>query len=74
MFVVTKGDKEQVMPRPAYPWPHRLMDVGDSFEVPLGAVRLAVLYNANYRWGKRLNAKFVSRVQKTGSIKVWRVQ
>jgi hypothetical protein len=73
MFTVVKGDECGVVPRVRYPWPHTEMAVGDSFEVPVGRVKLGVLYNANYRWGKRLGARFVSRVQPSGSIKVWRV-
>jgi hypothetical protein len=50
------------------------MEVGQWFEVELGRVKLPVLYNANYRWGKRLGRRYVARVQPGGSVRVWRVE
>ena len=74
MFEIVRGDEDGELPvRPRFPWPHREMRVGDWFEVPVGVVRLHVLYNANYRWGRRLNARFAARTQKSGAIRVWRV-
>ena len=48
MFEIVRGDEDGELPiRPRVPWPHREMRVGDWIEVPLGVVRLHVLYNAN---------------------------
>jgi hypothetical protein len=55
--------------RLVYQYPYGEMEIGDSFVVPVGKRRTVT--NANYRAGKRLGRRFVSRTE--GDIlRVWR--
>jgi len=55
--------------RVVYAYPYEVMDVGDSFVVPVEA-RAKVL-NANYRAGKRLGRVFIARTE-GDNIRIWR--
>lgn len=52
-------------------YPFDIMDVGDSFAVPMKK-KNAVATTAN-RYGKNNNMKFTTRVMDNGTIRVWRV-
>jgi hypothetical protein len=79
-MIIGRGDDMQILeiekgsalpdPRVVYAYPYEGMEVGDSFTVPVGA-RKKVL-NANYRAGKRLGMKFVSKAEGE-LLRVWRV-
>ena len=50
-------------------YPYKSMDVGDSFYVE--GVSLQVICNGNYRYGKKLGAKFIAKKENAG-VRVWR--
>lgn len=58
-------------PRVVYAYPYEVMDVGDSFTVPVVA-RQKVL-NANWRAGKRLGMRFEARTEGE-NVRIWRVR
>jgi predicted hydrocarbon binding protein len=66
-------DRDIKMPvsRVVYDYPYEVMDIGDSFVVPLEA-RAKVL-NANYRAGKRLGRAFEARSEES-KVRVWRTR
>ena len=66
-------DRDIKMPvsRVVYDYPYEVMDIGDSFVVPLED-RAKVL-NANYRAGKRLARAFEARTEE-GKVRVWRTR
>ena len=52
-------------------YPYREMQVGESFLV-IG-VRLETMLNTNWRWGKKMNRRYVARTEGAG-VRVWRVE
>jgi hypothetical protein len=57
--------------RVVYAYPYEMMDVGDSFCVPVGA-RQKVL-NANYRASRRLGIGLTAKTEGL-VVRVWRVR
>ena len=57
--------------RVVYAYPYEMMDVGDSFCVPVGA-RQKVL-NANYRASRRLGIGLTAKTEGV-VVRVWRVR
>ena len=57
-------------PRVVYAYPYEIMEVGDSFTVPV--VARAKVLNANYRASKKLGFKFSSKSEGE-LLRVWRV-
>jgi hypothetical protein len=51
-------------------YPYKDMQVNESFWV--GGMKIGVICNYNYRWGKKLGRKFIARREGEG-IRVWRV-
>jgi hypothetical protein len=68
-LVIEKGEA-MPCPRLVYKYPYSEMEVGDSFVVPNAKRQL--VYNNNYKAGKRLGARFISKAE-GGNIRVWRV-
>ena len=52
-------------------YPYKVMEVGDSFFVPMGKIQ--IVCNANYRTGKALCKKFIARKDEEG-VRVWRTE
>jgi len=63
-------EKSVPLPEGKKRYPYASMDIGDSFFV--GAGKLQVVCNANYRASKRLGMQFIARKEPEG-IRVWRV-
>jgi hypothetical protein len=62
-------DKSVPLPEGKKRYPYKEMDIGDSFFV--GAGKLQVVCNANYRASKRLGMQFIARKEVEG-VRVWR--
>ena len=52
-------------------YPYELLKVGESFFVK--DVALQSMYNTNFRWGRKLSRRFISRSE-DGGVRVWRVE
>jgi hypothetical protein len=63
-------EKSVPLPEGKKRYPYASMDIGDSFFV--GAGKLQVVCNANYRASKRLGMQFIARKEVEG-VRVWRV-
>jgi hypothetical protein len=65
-------EKGEAIPeeRKVFHYPHKEMDVGDSFVVPVAWKQN--VFNANCRAGKRLGMKFTARTEGE-VVRTWRV-
>jgi hypothetical protein len=54
-------------------WPFQEMEVGDSFAVP-STVPKNTVYSYVSVMTKRLNKRFIARLQADDSVRVWRVE
>ena len=70
LMINIEVSKDVPLPEPKRRYPYKVMEVGESFFIPLG--KLQVVCNANYRASKKLGFKFIARCEE-GGVRVWRM-